>query len=210
MSWTPTVTPSITNPKAMKASPLPRRPLRITASPATSSTAAATKMSQATTGIQNLLAVANNHAADSPTGHHELLDAGKALSKGVCEREGLPGLVCVPPGATAARGREAQTAPVACRHTPAADKPPRSLGPCARRRSVPRTHGGRYDDSGWPRVQLPLPLPQCNSTTNPVTPSSITSGTEPLRQAMTGVPQAMASIITRPNGSGQSMGNSRA
>jgi hypothetical protein len=48
------------------------------------------------------------------------------------------------------------------------------------------------------------------STTNPVTPSSITSGTEPLRQAMTGVPQAMASIITRPNGSGQSMGKSRA
>ena len=48
------------------------------------------------------------------------------------------------------------------------------------------------------------------STTKPVTPSSITSGTEPLRQAMTGVPQAMASIMTRPNGSAQSMGNSRA
>ena len=44
----------------------------------------------------------------------------------------------------------------------------------------------------------------------PVTPSSITSGTEPQCQAITGVPQAMASIITRPNGSGQSIGNSSA
>jgi hypothetical protein len=35
-------------------------------------------------------------------------------------------------------------------------------------------------------------------------------GTEPLSQAITGVPQAMASIITRPKGSGQSMGNSSA
>ena len=34
----------------------------------------------------------------------------------------------------------------------------------------------------------------------------MTSGTEPRRQAMTGVPQAIASIITRPNGSGQSIG----
>ena len=42
---------------------------------------------------------------------------------------------------------------------------------------------------------------------NPVRPSSITSGTEPQRQAITGVPQAMASIITSPNGSGQSIGN---
>ena len=48
------------------------------------------------------------------------------------------------------------------------------------------------------------------STMKPVTPSVITSGTEPFRQAMTGVPQAIASIITRPNGSGQSMGNSKA
>ena len=41
----------------------------------------------------------------------------------------------------------------------------------------------------------------------PVTPSSTTSGTEPRRQATTGVPQAMASIMARPNGSGQSIGN---
>ena len=34
----------------------------------------------------------------------------------------------------------------------------------------------------------------------------MTCGTEPLRQAITGVPVAMASIMTRPNGSGQSIG----
>ncbi|MNY83581.1 hypothetical protein D3C86_2264500 [compost metagenome] len=45
---------------------------------------------------------------------------------------------------------------------------------------------------------------------NPVTPGSMISGTDPQFQATTGVPQAMASIITRPNGSGQAMGNSRA
>ena len=44
----------------------------------------------------------------------------------------------------------------------------------------------------------------------PETPSSITSGTEPRLNAITGVPQAMLSIITRPNGSGQSIGNSSA
>jgi hypothetical protein len=44
----------------------------------------------------------------------------------------------------------------------------------------------------------------------PVTPGSTTSRTEPQSQATTGVPQAMASIITRPNGSGQSIGNSSA
>src|SRR4051812_11492956 len=47
-------------------------------------------------------------------------------------------------------------------------------------------------------------------TTKPVIPSSMTSGTEPDLKAMTGVPQAMASIMTRPNGSGQSIGNSNA
>ena len=44
----------------------------------------------------------------------------------------------------------------------------------------------------------------------PVRLSSITSGTEPRLNAITGVPQAMLSIITRPNGSGQSIGNSSA
>ena len=48
------------------------------------------------------------------------------------------------------------------------------------------------------------------STMKPVTPSSMTSGTEPLRQAITGVPHAIASIITRPKGSGQSIGKSSA
>ena len=36
------------------------------------------------------------------------------------------------------------------------------------------------------------------------------AGTAPRRHAMTGVPQAIASIMTRPNGSGQSIGNSSA
>src|ERR1043166_5679493 len=48
------------------------------------------------------------------------------------------------------------------------------------------------------------------STTKPVTPSSTISGTEPFPKAMTGVPVAIASISTRPNGSGHSIGNSRA
>ena len=52
--------------------------------------------------------------------------------------------------------------------------------------------------------------PSASSTMNPLTPSSITSGTEPRRKAITGVPQAIASIITSPKGSGQSIGKSSA
>jgi hypothetical protein len=48
------------------------------------------------------------------------------------------------------------------------------------------------------------------SQTIPVTPSTTTSGTEPRRSATTGVPQAIASIITMPNGSSQTMGKTRA
>lgn len=48
-----------------------------------------------------------------------------------------------------------------------------------------------------------------SSTMKPVRPSSIISGTEPRLKATTGVPHAMASIMTRPNGSGQSIGNRR-
>src|SRR5262245_47749708 len=44
----------------------------------------------------------------------------------------------------------------------------------------------------------------------PVNPSSMISGTEPLLNAMTGVPQAIASINTKPKGSGQAMGASSA
>ena len=44
----------------------------------------------------------------------------------------------------------------------------------------------------------------------PVTPWSTISGTEPCGQAITGVPQDIASIIASPNGSGQSMGKSSA
>jgi hypothetical protein len=43
-------------------------------------------------------------------------------------------------------------------------------------------------------------------TTHPLTPWSTTSETEPLRQAITGVPADIASIMTKPNGSGQSIG----
>jgi hypothetical protein len=48
------------------------------------------------------------------------------------------------------------------------------------------------------------------STMNPVVPSSMTSGTDPQRHAITGVPRDIASIITRPNGSGQSIGKTSA
>ena len=48
------------------------------------------------------------------------------------------------------------------------------------------------------------------STMAPVTPFSMISGTEPHRKARTGVPQAIASIMASPNGSGQSIGNSSA
>ena len=62
----------------------------------------------------------------------------------------------------------------------------------------------------WPSRSTAPMAPLTSSTMNPVRPSSITSGTEPRLNAMTGVPQAMASIITRPNGSGQSIGTSSA
>ena len=43
---------------------------------------------------------------------------------------------------------------------------------------------------------------------NPVSPSAITSGTDPRGWAITGVPHAMDSVITSPKGSSQSIGNS--
>src|SRR5919106_1123159 len=42
----------------------------------------------------------------------------------------------------------------------------------------------------------------------PLRPCSITSGTAPQRDAITGVPHAIDSTITSPNGSSQSIGNS--
>src|ERR1700761_5535063 len=48
-----------------------------------------------------------------------------------------------------------------------------------------------------------------SSRMNPVTPSATTSGTEPRFSATTGVPQAMASIITMPNGSSPRAGDIR-
>ncbi len=49
-----------------------------------------------------------------------------------------------------------------------------------------------------------------SSTMKPVLSGVTTSGTAPLLNAMTGVPHAIASIITMPNGSSHSMGNSNA
>ena len=49
-----------------------------------------------------------------------------------------------------------------------------------------------------------------SSTTKPVSPSSTISGAEPSGKAITGVPQAIASVITSPNGSGQRIGMSSA
>ena len=44
-------------------------------------------------------------------------------------------------------------------------------------------------------------------TMKPLTPSRNTSLTEPQSKAMVGVPQDIASIMHKPNGSGQSIGN---
>jgi len=49
-----------------------------------------------------------------------------------------------------------------------------------------------------------------SSTMNPVSPCSTISSTEPRLNAITGVPHAIASIITKPNGSGQSIVTRRA
>ncbi len=55
-----------------------------------------------------------------------------------------------------------------------------------------------------------IDLDPIESTRNPLRPCSMISGTEPCAQAITGVPQASDSIITNPNGSGQSIGNNSA
>jgi len=52
-----------------------------------------------------------------------------------------------------------------------------------------------------------LLLPFDNETSQP---SSTISGTEPLLNAITGVPQTIASINTKPKGSGQAIGASSA
>ena len=52
--------------------------------------------------------------------------------------------------------------------------------------------------------------PSSSATRKPVTPCSTISGAEPSGKAITGVPQASDSSITRPNGSGQRIGISNA
>ncbi len=75
------------------------------------------------------------------------------------------------------------------------------------RRSNRARHAARDRDAARSTASTASSTP---STTNPVTPSSMTSGTEPRRHAITGVPHGIASAITMPNGSGQSIGNSSA
>jgi hypothetical protein len=64
--------------------------------------------------------------------------------------------------------------------------------------------------SSWPSFRAATTASSMEATTKPDAPSSTTSGTKPRRKARTGVPQDIASIITSPNGSGQSIGNSSA
>src|SRR5215469_3881254 len=103
-----------------------------------------------------------------------------------------------------------------------------SYGSCGRRRSSRRVYTSRYPcaitvavkrrsnaartrhRSTLGRRAIAASASSSEFTMNPLMPCSTTSGTEPRFQAMTGVPQAIASIITRPKGSGQSMGNSSA
>src|SRR5262245_3942634 len=61
--------------------------------------------------------------------------------------------------------------------------------------------------ASWPTAPT---APVWSSTMKPVSPSSMISGTEPRLNAITGVPHAIASIIVRPNGSGQSIETRRA
>ena len=53
-------------------------------------------------------------------------------------------------------------------------------------------------------------MPSIVERRNPVTPSTTISGAAPSGLAMTGVPHAMDSVITMPNGSGQSIGKTMA
>src|SRR5215217_5147200 len=61
-----------------------------------------------------------------------------------------------------------------------------------------------------PTQSKAVAISSTEETMNPVSPSATTSGTDPLRQATTGVPQAMASVMTRPKGSAHWIGKARA
>jgi len=52
----------------------------------------------------------------------------------------------------------------------------------------------------WKRIMLVNGLMFHGFTRNPLTPSSINSGIEPRRNAITGVPVAIASTTDKPNG----------
>ena len=76
----------------------------------------------------------------------------------------------------------------------------------ARSRSAHRNARALWRGRVSSRASPPPRPTSTSSTRKPVTPSSTTSGVEPERKAMTGVPHAIASIMTRPKGSGQSIG----
>jgi hypothetical protein len=72
------------------------------------------------------------------------------------------------------------------------------------------TRWRRTRGSSSPARSTAAAISSTEDTTTPVWPSATTSGTEPLPQAITGVPQAMASVMTSPNGSGHWIGNNNA
>src|SRR6516164_9298387 len=76
------------------------------------------------------------------------------------------------------------------------------------RRTVKRSSKRRrtFSRDKCPSLSTVPIAPLTSSTMKPVMPSSTTSGAEPRLNAITGVPQAIASIMTKPNGSGQSIG----
>ena len=57
--------------------------------------------------------------------------------------------------------------------------------------------------SSSPTQSIACTSSSMESTTTPVSPSVTTSGIDPLCQATTGVPRAMASIMAIPNSSGR-------
>ena len=64
--------------------------------------------------------------------------------------------------------------------------------------------------SSWSIRPMASAMSATSRHRKPVMPSSTISGAAPSGKVSTGVPHAMASIITRPNGSGQRIGFSRA
>src|SRR5215831_2665146 len=92
----------------MKASPLPCRPLRIAASPATSRRAAATKVSQATAGIRIPPRRTKQPGDAIRLPSAMTIDIGQGPQQGCVQTEGLTRYRLCSGGVTAAQRREAQ------------------------------------------------------------------------------------------------------